>query len=108
MLVTMRRLVVRPEYGAGPIWDDAWDGHTDICPDPASLGISTALAAELTRWQADYDETLDQAYPPDSRFVSDAARLDWEQRGVDLSRRLQVELGEAAIVRLDLPGAGAS
>jgi hypothetical protein len=60
----MQRLVLRPEFGSGPLWEDEWDGGSEICPDPASFGISVELATELANWQAEYDATLDHSYPP--------------------------------------------
>jgi len=100
----MRRLVMRPEFGSGPLWDDEWDGRADICPDPQSLGVSLGLSAELATWQAEYDATLDHSYPPDSSFPSEALRVRWERQGHELLERLRQELGETVTVRLELPG----
>lgn len=93
---------MRAEFGSGPLWDDDWDGEGEICPDPTSLGLSPVLSADLMRWQDDYDSTLDHAYPPDSAFTSEATRVDWEQRGIELFERLRRELGETVAARLDL------
>lgn len=98
----MRRFRLSPEFGAGPIWDDDWDGQQAICPSPRSLGLSNQLASDLDAWQSDYDATLAD-YPPDSRFPSEAERRRWEQRGRELLERLRRELGATAAVRLQLP-----
>ena len=95
--------MLRAEYGAGPIWDDDWDGARDLTPAPETLGLSDELCDALRRWQADYDATLDQAYPPDSSFATDDERTAWRQRGYELFRWVQVELGEMTVVRLALP-----
>ena len=99
----MRRFKIAPEFGAGPIWDDAWDGESEICPHPRTIGLSEQLSDDLMQWQADYEATLAD-YPPDSAFLTEAERADWEQRGRRLEALVRVELGEKAVVRLQLPG----
>ena len=77
----MRRLRLHPEYGAGPLWEDDWDGESALAPTSESLGLSAELCEALNTWQAIYDATLNQEYPPDSAFPSERDRLAWEQSG---------------------------
>ena len=98
----VRRFVMRPEYGGGPLWDDEWDGVADLCPDVESFGLSPHLTSELLLWQAEYVATLDHSYPPDSDFPSEAVRAQWDQRGHDLFDRLTQEVGDRMSIRLDL------
>ena len=99
---------MRPEFGSGPLWDDDWDGHREICPSPESLGLSAGLVDQLNDWQAAYDSTLDQSYPPDSRFTSSAVEARWREQGQALLAQLQLELGDDVTVRLEFPGDGVS
>ena len=104
ILGVMRHFRISPEFGAGPLWDDAWDGKAEICPHPTSLGLSTALSDDLLLWQSDYEATLDAAHPSGSAFATAADRVAWERRGYELEARGRHELGETGTVRLDLPG----
>ncbi len=99
----MRRFRISPEFGAGPIWDDAWEGKTEICLHSKSICLSDELSNDLQRWQLDYEATLDVVYPPDSAFPAAVDRLAWEQRGYELEARVRGELGETGTVRLELP-----
>jgi hypothetical protein len=42
--------------------------------------------------------------PQDSAFPSKEARLRWRERGPGLAERLQREVGDLIVVRLDLEG----
>lgn len=97
----MRKWRIAPEFGAGPIWHDDWDGVTEICPHPLTIGLSEALSEQLMQWQADYDATLAD-YPPDSDFPTTADRIAWQERGRQLELRVRQELGDTAEVRLKI------
>jgi hypothetical protein len=47
---------------------------------------------------------LDHDDPPSPSFPSETVPVRWERRGRELVERLAIELGDSAIVRLELPG----
>lgn len=58
-----------------------------------NLPISTALQSELLVWDEEYQNTFDSEYPPDSDFKSSDLRDAHNERGMELSAKLQDELG---------------
>lgn len=58
-----------------------------------SLPISTALQEDLLAWDEQYQNTFDSEYPPDSDFESSDLRDAHNKQGIELSARLQDELG---------------
>lgn len=70
-------LRLSPEYGCGPLWDDA-EGY---CVEPAAFGIPPELAERIQRWDDAYQATLDPDYPPGSRFPDEAAEAAWQAEG---------------------------
>lgn len=95
---------VMADYGCHPLWWDsansvwsAWDGQVgDI--DPASLGVSKTLAAELQAWAERYDAMLDRD-APGSTSISPEDGAAFDAAGRSLTRCLAQELGPGALVR---------
>ncbi|MDI4655226.1 hypothetical protein K9U41_02055 [Xanthobacter autotrophicus] len=95
---------IMADYGCHPLWWDsanvvwsAWEGQVgDI--DPASLGVSQTLAAELQAWAERYDARLNRD-DPGSTFVSPEDHAAFDAAGRSLARCLAQELGPRAIVR---------
>jgi hypothetical protein len=84
-----RILRLAPEYGCWPTWDD----ETGDILDPAALPIPAALAERILRWNAALQATLDQGYPPDSRFPDDADAAAWRAEGEAIGHALGKALG---------------
>ena len=64
--------------------------HKDI----SGLPISPELKLALKSWDEAYQATFDSNYPPDSGFSSAALEASHVKEGVELARRIQVELGD--------------
>jgi hypothetical protein len=83
-----KRLSIRTDYGAWPIWDVDDFGYID----PAKLPLKQETIDRLNVWQDTFDATLNQVYPPDSKFPSEEAKRNWIQEGIDLWQQVQSEL----------------
>ena len=99
----MREIHLYADYAWWPVWEYCEeDGHTykeDF--DPTNLPISVELAQQLNDWADAYDKTLDQSYPPDSGFPTQEDALEFAERGVELGKKLQDELGPEFKVIVD-------
>lgn len=83
-----KRLSIRTDYGAWPIWDVDDFGYID----PATLSLKQETIDRLKAWQATFDATLNQVYPPDSEFPNKEAEKVWIQEGINLWQQVQNEL----------------
>lgn len=83
-------------YGAPPIFCADVDQMGYV--EPESLPLSESLLADLGVWDHEYQVTFREDYPPDSQFPSDKDRIHHNQRGLELSRRLEEELGPDTLV----------
>lgn len=92
----MRRLKLMADYDCHPLWGLEADEIGDV--DPASLPISAGLVADLGRWAATFDATLDRGDPARSGFASPDAEAAFRAEGARLAERLAVELGEGVRV----------
>jgi hypothetical protein len=95
-----RPLVLMPDYHCHPIW---WDtSHPDCTEmgniDPAGLGLSAGLVADLERWALAFDAGLNWD-DPGATLTDEAAEAAFRARGAELCRRLAEELGDSAVVR---------
>jgi len=86
----MRTLRLMAEFGTWPLWEPGSDHYA---VDPETLPISRALKFALKAWADAWDRTLDQNYPPDSKFASPADEEAFEREGRRLRAALQAELG---------------
>lgn len=77
------------DYFCYPLWDSA---AAEYNIDPAGLGLSAALQADLDSWGDRFDATLDQDYPQGSGFADTAAAQQWLHDGATLADRLRAEL----------------
>jgi hypothetical protein len=87
----MRKIKLMPDYNCWPLWE-AGDEVGNI--DPATLPISEKLQQKLLAWSRAYTETLDQDYPPDSKFTSLDNEEAFEKEGLSLRNLLANELGQ--------------
>ena len=95
-----RPIKLMPDYECFPLW---WDTAHPYCTevgniDPASLGVSAQLVADLNAWAADFDASLDWD-DPGGTVVDERSEAAFRARGADLAARLAAELGPTAIVR---------
>jgi hypothetical protein len=99
----MRKLKLMADYGCFPLWEAS--AHLVGNVDPESLPISGELKQELGDWAAVYDSTLKQTDPANSGFETLAEDDAFDERGANLAKRLQVELGyEFGIIFKGFPG----
>jgi len=96
----MRAIKVMPDYGCFPLWHNDDDDVGNI--DPESLPISSLLASQLKDWAAEYDETLNQEYPPESCFSSKEIELRFLAKGYELASALNAELGPITVTYYDI------
>lgn len=87
----VRQIRLMPDYRCWPLW---WYGSEDVGNlDPAELGLSLALQAELQAWADVYDSWLNFDDPANSPSPSDAELEIFERTGIQLWRHLLQELG---------------
>ena len=92
--VAVRFLRVSAEYECWPLWQD----EPPFNVDPGTLPISDGLRRRLREWSAKFALTLDEDYPPDSRFPTERLEMDFHAEGQALTRALQEELGQSVTV----------
>ena len=86
----MRTIRIFASYYCWPNWESDGEQYN---VDPETLPISKELKERLMEWERIYDETLDENYPPDSRFPTVEDGENWEEEGHAIVRQLQEELG---------------
>lgn len=89
-----RRLRLAPEFGCWPLWDDATGDNLE----PEDWPLPPDLAARLRAWDDAFQATLDDAYPPDSRFPSPADEAAWTAEAVALKAALIEVLGADKLI----------
>ncbi|AOS62048.1 hypothetical protein [Actinoalloteichus hymeniacidonis] len=94
--MTMKlEMVLLAGFFQGPLfYDDPMDGlWTSHTADEAGedLGLSSALVADLTAWDDEFQAIYDGNYPPDSHFPSLEAEQAWVERGKELAARIKQE-----------------
>jgi hypothetical protein len=94
--MTAPRIRLAPEYGCWPTW-----GETGDCLDPADLPIPADLVARIALWDDAFQTTLNQTYPPDSRFPDGAAEAAWRAEGEAIFAALSETLGPDRVTRRD-------
>jgi len=87
----MKKIKLMADYGCFPIWHVSGEEVGDI--DPNDLPLSQELKRLLADWALAFDQTLNQDYPPDSGFKSDAEETEFKQQAAQLAERLREELG---------------
>lgn len=87
----MKYLKLMADYKCYPIWNMSHDDYGDI--PPSALPISKELQERLLKWAALYEETLDEEYPPDSRFETEEMAQEFRLEGERLAACLREELG---------------
>jgi hypothetical protein len=95
----MRKIKLMAEYECYPLWDE-----TSPIPDnlsPEMLPLSPALQTQINHWAQEFENTLDQAYPPDSGFLSRQGLEQFEATGRSLVAAIQAELGASFSVSYD-------
>lgn len=96
------KIKLMPDYECSPLW---WDGEPGQVGDiyPPDIGLDAALHADLFAWAQRFDATLDQDYPPDSRFATEEELEAFVRDGEALAARVRVALGEGWQVRYQPP-----
>jgi hypothetical protein len=89
-----------PDYGCFPLWEASAGQVGNV--DPQALPISRSLRADLARWAASYDKTLNAADPGSSGFETEEDEERFKQEGSALGQRLQAELGLDWIIKVKI------
>ncbi len=87
----MRIIKLMADYGCHPLWDIGPTGPRDI--DPQNLPLSESLIKKLEIWSRQYDETLNEDYPPDSGFPTTSEHGSFVMQGKYLAQEISKELG---------------
>jgi hypothetical protein len=88
----MAILKLMPDFGCFPIWIMGENGYFENI-DPAQLSISETLRKQLYHFGKQYDQTLNQNYPPDSRFPSEKDVIEFEHSEISIWQELIREVG---------------
>ncbi len=83
-----QKIRLTSDYDCEPIW-----GNGDAL-DPDELGLKNITISRLSKWQADYDATLDLEEPYNTGFKTLEARKAFEQEGLEIAEQMQSELGD--------------
>lgn len=92
----MRKIKVMADYQCHPLWDVSPEMYGDV--DPNTLPISTELKQQLADWAREFDETLNMSDPASSGFKSSEAEAAFKMKGVQISEKLQEELGAGFLI----------
>jgi hypothetical protein len=87
----MKTIKLMADYGCFPLWHVSGEEVGDI--DPNDLPLSQELRRRLADWAHTFDQTLNQDYPPDSGFKSEADEVEFKQQAIRLAEQLREELG---------------
>ena len=79
-----------PDYQCFPLWK-AGGEIGNVNPD--DLTLTNDLKDALHAWAIAYDKTLNEEYPPDSRFASTADEEAFENEARRLIEELRAQLG---------------
>ncbi|RYF30453.1 MAG: hypothetical protein EOO23_05105 [Comamonadaceae bacterium] len=93
----MINLRLASEYLASPIFcgDLEKMGHIEV----GDLPISKKLMIKIIEWDAEFQATFNDEYPPDSGFCSSDARRRHMAAGEELAQEIQQELGGGYAVK---------
>jgi hypothetical protein len=91
----MRRIKVMADYDCWPLWHDSPPNGDIGNIDPLTLPIAAALQTRLLEWAAAYDALLNR----DDPAATLAPRPSFDTEGRQLTRDLQLALGETIRIR---------
>jgi hypothetical protein len=84
----MQTIKVMPDYECDPLWVEGVGNMP-----PSSFPISDELATLLWDWSSEYDQTLNQEYPPESGFKTKEIEQAFVEKGKELALKLKAQLG---------------
>ena len=80
-----------PEFMCYPIWMEEENCLLPI--NHYELKISTELKQKIEAWDKQYQSTYVDDYPPDSKFETARDEKKFMERGYEIQKALQLELG---------------
>jgi hypothetical protein len=86
------RIKLMADYYCYPLWGMDQDNIGDI--DPKTLPLNESLINQLEAWSKIYDLTLNREDPNSSGFLSEADKQAFEDKGIELWRKLCQELSD--------------
>jgi len=86
----MKRIKLDAEYEYYALWDLEEAEYLE----GSDLPLTQSLVDRLSKWQADYDATLDLEEPYNTGFKTLEARKAFEQEGLEIAEQMQSELGD--------------
>lgn len=86
----MKTIKLMADYGCFPLWEASGEvGNIN----PNDLPLSQKMRQLLVDWAYAFDQTLNEDYPPDSGFKSQAEEIEFKQQAARLADQLREELG---------------
>jgi hypothetical protein len=95
----MKKLKLMADYFCFPLWSTESDSSNI---DVYQMPISNELKQQTMAWAKKYDSTLNQDYPPDSKFESVEKRTAFIQEGNEIAKKLNNELNDDYFVTFDM------
>ncbi|QRX84370.1 hypothetical protein [Glaciimonas sp. PAMC28666] len=86
----MRKLTLVAEYLTSPIFDHSVEHMGPV--ELSELPLSISLVKEIEEWDRIFQATLCQNYPPHSRFKIEEELQIFNEKGYQISIKLQQEL----------------
>lgn len=83
------------DYFCHPLWK-VIPGQAVRDLPTEGFGISAALGEDIDRWQAEYQDTFNDEYPPDGGFRTETALKAHRAGGERLAQRLAKSCGSAS------------
>lgn len=100
MKIEFKKINIHPEWlGCYPLWDDDWNGENNPNINPYDLDISDSLAEEFLKWAEEWDSIFNHNAPHSSAFSTKEQEIAFYSKGLELSQRLQEELGDKYLIR---------
>jgi hypothetical protein len=93
------------EWGAGPLWVEFRAGDASVVANylpgqlDAILRLPDDLLLDMAAWDGQFQQLLDQQYPPDSTFADEGAALMFPRAGHSLAKRLRAACPPAVEIR---------
>lgn len=83
-----------PEYGMYPIWIQYSSSEPFANINIDELNLSVSLAEKLKEWDAMFQNTFNQEYPPNSGFITNVVESIFEEKGISIWQEMLSELSE--------------
>ena len=97
----MKILKIKPEYQCSPLWIEE-DNKIAANINLSEINLDNEIKDRLQRWAEEFDLTLNQDYPPDSKFKTVQDEINFENEGLaiwELLKKYHAKEYEAIIYK---------